>query len=163
MIADRGRMKLVAGVVRDAIEATLELAGPNECDRGTALEWLIKKAEAELELIKVSIRNEASVSMGSNPKRPHVPINGVLGKVTVTMIDIKPVLKPDANLDVLKAVLGDKFKNFFEEVPATYRPSKDFEKALESYDGVTQIRSLVCGSVDYKPQTPRVNFPQHST
>jgi type 1 fimbria pilin len=67
----------------------------------------------------------------------------------------KVSLRKETNIPRLKAALGDKFSDLFEEV-TTVRPRKDFQELVK--DCTQDEMQVVLTAVDLVADTPRVAF-----
>jgi hypothetical protein len=143
--------------IRQAIEAVRRDAGQQELDQLTALVWLLKAAEREIDSLKERVRTSALKKLGSDTK---VPLDGRLGTTQVTFMPDSVKLKPSADVDQLKQVLGDRFPELFKIVPERVEPQPGFQDRLLEFDAPKPVIDLVEAAVSYSPRSARVSTPR---
>lgn len=135
--------KEMEGLAQPGQTPTPELVGI-----GQQLWWIVKRANRALEPIKERLRAEAGgvTQKFESGDGSHCMVICPVQKVT---------LRKEADIARLKAALGDKFSDLFEEVTSV-RPRKDFlELVKECAPDEVQV---VLTAVDLVSDTPRVAF-----
>jgi hypothetical protein len=121
---------------------------PELVNIGQQLWWIVKRATRALEPIKDRLRQEAD---GVTQKFDS-------GEGTHCMVVCpvpKVVLRKEADIPRLKAALGDRFSDLFEEV-VQVRPRKDIQELVK--DCSQKEMQAVLAAVDMMSDTPRVAF-----
>ena len=117
---------------------------------GQRLWWIVKRANKALDVIKDRLRIEGG---GFNTSRRFESGEG--SHCMVLCPPQKMVLRKDADISRLRAVLGDKFSDFIEE-SVQYKLRKDFPKLVKDCTG-DETKALL-ESVDMVSGTPRITF-----
>lgn len=143
--------------VTQAVEAVRREAGPSEIDQMAALVWLEKAAERAANELKSRIRVAALMKLSEGNK---VPMSGRLGVTQVTFMPPTVKLRPDADRDQLKRILGDRIEELFTIIPEKIEPVKGFRDALDHFDGPKPIIDLVEAAVSYSDRSARVQPPR---
>lgn len=115
---------------------------------GQRLWWLIKKADKALDVIKDRLRTES----GGISKKFE---SGEGSHCMVTYSAPKVTLRKDAEIPKLKAVLGAKFLDLFEE-SIKYKPRKDFQEAFKECS--PEEMAVLLTAVDMTSDPPRISF-----
>lgn len=119
-----------------------------------ALHALAGRISKRITPVKKSLR-DAIESEGLVTGTKHY--DGLLnGRATVTIVDAGYSLGKDADIDLLKTVLGDAFGEYFEEV-TSYKVRKSAPDAIAKIASQDK-RDLVMKHVDRKEPAPRVAF-----
>lgn len=147
----------VAEAIRKAIEAIRHLAGPRIVDQMTALNWLMKAVESEVDELKLIVRKEAFTKLDDSHT---VKLDGALGVTRVAFQRPGVTLRTDADLVKLRKALGDDFEKFFRVIPEKIEPVKKFSEAMDNYEGPKVIRDLIESSVSYTEKSARVAPPR---
>jgi len=137
---------------------------------GMALELATLHTEvtAALEVLKAKLRDAARDDL-LDDLAGVVTINGEdyesepLGTVTVTFPPKIIKLRKETDTELLKRSLGPAFRDYFDEVPASYVPTKDFEDKTLQASGQSPAKAaearLALSAVEVTAQpTPRVSF-----
>jgi len=119
---------------------------------GQRLWWMTKRANKVLDAIKVRLRKEAHGHTGEDAWRCDSPEGGHC--LVIRNESILNVRK-DADIVGLRALLGDRFPEFFQEV-VTYKPHKHFQ--IRTAGCMTDEQAVLLESVDLVDRTPRVVF-----
>jgi len=121
---------------------------------GQLLDTISKRANKALDPIKVALRENA-VQQGGKPGP--VYHNSTHGP-SCTVVIPKPALKilKDADMDGLRALLGDRFDGFFETI-TKYKPRQEFENRTATCKDAAE-RQAVLDVVELDEGTPRVSF-----
>lgn len=119
-----------------------------------ALHALAGRISQRIDPVKKSLR-QAIEAEGLVTGTRHY--DGLLnGRATVTIVDAGYSLGKDADIGLLKTVLGDDFAAYFEEV-VSYKVRKTAPEAISKIAS-TDKRDLVMKHVDRKEPAPRVAF-----
>lgn len=119
-----------------------------------ALYLVTRRSDTILSALKEALRDEAIRRSGGQPG-PQVMFSDDGSKCTVMIFP--PVMKSrkDADWQGLKAALGARFVDLFDEV-TTFRPRKDFQEQAASLDPAHM--QAVMNAVDMVADTPKVYF-----
>ena len=141
--------KLVADAHTDITGKKMPIDG--YIDIGLELTSITKMVEKDLELVKISLREEAL--QRNNQKSGNVELRPSLCQVRIPLTKVE--LRKDADMVDLKAKTGPIFPMVFEEV-TTYKPRKDFQELVGACDPA--IQSELMGVVELKDPSPQVFF-----
>ena len=128
-----------------------------ECIQIGQLLWDIAKlTKSTLEPIKKCLRTEV---LGRAPGPGAVRLNAPDGaRCTVTVPAPQVRVEPTTNFLALREMLGDElFGDLFEEVPATFRPRRNFRLLVSQLKDPKQIKATL-ESVHVTEDVPRVSF-----
>lgn len=139
----------------ETMTANLDDASVEEVvEIGAALATLTARIDARLKVVKTRLRNAAEsdgLTLGT------IHYKGTRnGKATVTIPKPSVNLGKDADVKLLRQVLGEEFSTYFEE-RTSYKVRTD---ALDSMQKIasTDRRDLVLKHVEVKDSTPRVSL-----
>ena len=116
---------------------------------GQRLWWLIKKANKALEPIKERMRAEA----GGVTKKFEAG-DGTAHCMVICSVP-KVSLRKDADITRLKAALGAKFSDLFDE-RVSYQPRKDFQELVKECSA--NEKQAVLSAVDMVSDPARISF-----
>jgi hypothetical protein len=130
---------------------------PAKIETGSIL-WRIQHlANKALEQIKATMRAEG-VRLFKTNGRSEQTLKSHDSWVTIKIPNRSIVLRKDADLSEIKALVGSSFGLFFDRV-VTFKPTQDFEEqvAALSEDDPT-LRDKILSMIDRQDNTPRISF-----
>lgn len=153
VIAEQSYNQILLSI--DSMTADIEsMPLAEQVEIAAALHALTRRLSDRIKPVKKSLR-EAIESEGLVTGTKH--FDGVLnGRATVTIPDIGYSIDKNADISLLKTVLGDAFDEYFE-TSVSYKVRKGAPEAIGKIAS-TDKRDLVMKHVKRKEQAPRVAF-----
>lgn len=122
-------------------------------DLGCLLSHTVNRALAALEPLKAMLR-EAAIAQGGGTPGTTTLLSPDGTKCLVVIPQPTLTVMKDADMEKVKAALGDLFRDYFTET-LVYSPRKDFRKTATARP---KESSLAMSVVDFIEGTPRVSF-----
>lgn len=126
----------------------------DQIELGSLLWTVQERVKKSMETAKAEVREHAVEEIGGPGSQTFVGSDK--SEATVTIPDPSPSLQKDADIDLLRKVMGGEFDRYFEEI-TTFKVKKEFHERRAAAKDPTHV-ALIDKYVDITPHTPRVAF-----